>query len=153
MCRDDSLCFRAYAEWRRSAGKMVEQRMPTHPLNWFGGWVLILIGFASGSLLGLFFHREEFLGGYASFRRRIIRLGHIALVALGMMNVLFGISPGPTAARWQAQAGSICFLAGGIAMPAVCFLTGWRGWYQRFFLVPVALLVSAVVLILIGALP
>src|SRR5262245_8553228 len=98
--------------------------MPTHSLNWFAGWVLALLGFVTGSVLGLYFHREEFLGGYTSFRRRIIRLGHIALVALGMMNVLYSISPWPAPGLWQAGGASICFLAGGIAMPVVCFLTG-----------------------------
>ncbi len=125
--------------------------MPTHTINWFGGWLLILIGFLSGSLLGLFFHREGFLGGYTSFRRRIIRLGHIALVALGGINVLYGISPWPTPDRWQSLAASICLLGGGVAMPAVCFLTGWQDWFRRFFFVPVAMLVSAVVFILLGA--
>lgn len=61
-------------------------------LNRQAGWSLILCGFVSGSLLGLGFHRAEFLGGYGSFRRRLLRLGHIALVALGMLNVLFSVS-------------------------------------------------------------
>ena len=127
--------------------------MPTHSINWFGGWLLILSGFLSGSLLGLFFHREDFLGGYTSFRRRIIRLGHIALVALGMLNVLYSLSTLATPARWQASAASMCFLAGGVAMPAVCFLTGWREWFRRFFFVPVAMLVLAVVFVVLGGAP
>ena len=52
-------------------------------LNWYFGWAAILTAFATGAVLGLFFHREDFLGGYASFRRRILRLVHIALAALG----------------------------------------------------------------------
>ena len=42
----------------------------------------------TGAVLGLRFHRDDFLGGYGSFRRRIVRLGHIAMAALGMINVL-----------------------------------------------------------------
>jgi hypothetical protein len=49
----------------------------------------VLLAFATGAGLGLFFHRDDFLGGYNSFRRRIVRLGHIALAALGMLNVIF----------------------------------------------------------------
>ena len=65
-----------------------------HPVNWYVGWSLILAAFVSGAGIGLFFHREDFWGGYASFRRRIVRLGHIALAALGMLNVLFaGLVP------------------------------------------------------------
>src|SRR5437867_7424684 len=118
--------------------------MPTHSLDWFAGWVLILLGFLSGSLLGLFFHREEFFGGYTSFRRRIVRLGHIALAALGMLNVIFSFSPAPSAS-WTDGAASAGFIVGGIAMPAVCFLTGWRERCRHLFFIPVLALMLAVV--------
>src|SRR6266540_3922856 len=51
---------------------------PTHVLNWQFGWWLLLFAFVTGAGLGLFFHRDDFLGGYNSFRRRIVRLGRIA---------------------------------------------------------------------------
>ena len=60
---------------------------PFHALNWAAGWWLILSGFVVGAGLGLFFHRDDFWGGYDSFRRRIFRLGHIALEALGFSGV------------------------------------------------------------------
>ena len=66
---------------------------PPHVLNWQFGWLLVLAAFATGAVMGLSFHREDFLGGYDSFRRRLVRLGHIALAALGMMNVLFALCP------------------------------------------------------------
>jgi hypothetical protein len=56
------------------------------------GWVLVLLGLASGLFLGLGFHLDHFLGGYTSLRRRLVRLGHIALVALGALNVLWALS-------------------------------------------------------------
>src|SRR2546423_817485 len=62
-------------------------------MNWYFGWGLILTAFLTGAILGLFFYREDFLEGYASFRRRILRLGHIALAARGMITVLYGLSP------------------------------------------------------------
>ena len=71
---------------------------PTHVLNWQLGWWLVLLAFVTGAGLGLFFHRDNFLGGYNSFRRRIVRLGHIALAALGMLNVIFSYSPWPLTA-------------------------------------------------------
>ncbi len=118
--------------------------MTLHECNWFAGWTLILSGFLTGAGLGLFFHQEKFLGGYTSFRRRIVRLGHIALVALGALNVLYSVS-------CPASGGaSLCFIAGGISMPLVCFLTGWKAALRRLFPIPVALLVAAVVLVLCG---
>lgn len=119
-----------------------------HPLNWFGGWSLIGLSFVTGAIIGLGFHREDFLGGYTSFRRRIIRLGHIALAALGLMNVVYGIATFPLG-RWGELA-SIALLAGAIAMPTVCFLTGWRSGFRQLFFIPVMLLLAAVVFILIG---
>jgi hypothetical protein len=123
---------------------------PIHPLNWHGGWLLVLGAFITGALIGVAFHREDFLGGYGSFRRRMLRLGHIALAALGMMNVLFSLSPWPPAAAWTGRAASLCFLAGGLAMPAACFLTAWREPFRHVFAVPVLALTLAVVLTLIG---
>ena len=38
----------------------------------------MLAGVLSGMAMGLFFHQDGWLGGYGSFRRRLLRLGHIA---------------------------------------------------------------------------
>lgn len=124
--------------------------MPGYPLNWFAGWVLILLAFVTGAVIGLFFHREEFLGGYQSFPRRLLRLGHIALAALGMMNVIFSLSPWPAPAHWTGHAASLCFIAGGITMPAACFLTSWRKPFRHVFVVPVVALFLAVIFTLAG---
>jgi hypothetical protein len=122
----------------------------THSLNFVAGWWLILLAFVTGALIGLGFHREEFLGGYDSFRRRLVRLGHIALAALGGLNVLYGLSPVPAGSTPIAAAPAPLLLAGAIAMPAVCFLSAWRKPFRHLFFVPVVLLIAAVVLILVG---
>jgi hypothetical protein len=120
-----------------------------HSLNFVAGWWMILLAFVTGALIGLGFHREEFLGGYGSFRRRLVRLGHIALAALGGLNVLYGISPVPDgSARIDIAPGPV-LLAGAIAMPVVCFLSAWRKPFRHLFFVPVTLLIAAVILILI----
>jgi hypothetical protein len=121
-----------------------------HPLNFFAGWGLILVGFLCGAGIGLFFHREDFWGGYTSFRRRIVRLGHIALVALGLINVVFAISV-PADGSAFIRVASMCFVAGAVAMPAVCFLSGWRQPMRHLFFIPVVVLVAAVVFTLLGA--
>ncbi len=113
-------------------------------LNWYAGWWLILAGFASGAVLGLFFQRADFLGGYGSFRRRMLRLGHIALCALGMLNLIVAMGVSDT------HLGSRLFVVGGVAMPVVCFLTAWREKCRHLFFVPVLTLVAAVILVLAG---
>jgi len=119
------------------------------PANWLFGWVLILLAFLTGALLGKGFHRDDFLGGYDSFRRRIFRLGHIALAALGALNILYSL--GPQNAR-LGMISSIGLMAGGILMPAVCFLSGWRAGFRRLFFLPVICLMTAVACIIYGGL-
>ncbi|RIK74569.1 MAG: hypothetical protein DCC68_22800 [Planctomycetota bacterium] len=122
-----------------------------HPLNWTAGWSLVLAAFVTGAAIGLFFHREDFWGGYTSFRRRIVRLGHIALAALGTMNVAFSYSPWPDESMWQGRAASIAFVVGGIAMPAVCFLSGYDKRCRHLFFIPVTALILAAAWTLSGA--
>ena len=119
-----------------------------HPLNFNSGWWLIFLAFVAGAGIGLGFHREDFLGGYGSFRRRLLRLGHIALAALGALNVLYGICPVPAPADRLGTWASALLVAGAIAMPLVCFLASWREPFRRLFFLPVALLLGAVALIL-----
>jgi hypothetical protein len=121
------------------------------PINETFGWSAILAGFVSGMLLGLGFHRDEFLGGYASLRRRMLRLGHIALVALGALNVLFAQS----APRMKLEPGvfvlaSNAWIAGGIAMPLCCALMAWRAGFRLLFALPVVCLILAASLTLAG---
>jgi hypothetical protein len=121
---------------------------PIHALNWHVGWWLVLAGFATGALIGLSFHRDDFLGGYHTFQRRLVRLGHIALAALGILNVVYSLSPWP--GGWMGTAASVCFVIGGVTMPAVCFLTAWRAGLRHLFALPVVSLVSAVIFICAG---
>ncbi|TWU30565.1 hypothetical protein Poly41_66600 [Novipirellula artificiosorum] len=113
-------------------------------LNWYFGWGLVVSAFVTGALIGIFFHQEEFLGGYASFRRRLLRLGHIAQAALGMMNVLYSVST--NRAEWfDTQMASWAFVVGGVSMPMVCFLSAWKKSFRHLFFIPVIALLVAVI--------
>jgi hypothetical protein len=120
-------------------------------VNWWAGWILRLAGFLSGAIIGIGFEREAFWGGYTSFRRRIVRLGHIALCALGMINLLFVLLVQSNSLATSIA--SICFIVGGCAMPLVCFLAGWRASLRRLFPIPVVALVLAVLFTLAGGSP
>ena len=108
-------------------------------LTLLAGWLGMLGGVASGALIGLFFHREEWMGGYASFRRRMTRLGHISFFGLGFLNLACAFTlaladPGPTAARVAA----LGLLTGAATMPVCCFLAAWRKPFRHLFPLPVA---------------
>lgn len=126
---------------------------PFHVWNWYAGWGLILVAFLTGAGLGLFFDQDDFWGGYTSFRRRLVRLGHIALAALGMLNLLFALSPWPEQSHWQTTPASISWIIGAVTMPASCFLTAWKKNLRPLFVIPVSFLILAASLTLWGALP
>lgn len=108
------------------------------------GWVWITLGFAWGAALGLGFLNPDHLGGYTSPRRRLLRLGHIAMIALGVLNVLYWLGeprldPGP----WMGTIASAGLITGAVLMPAFCALAAWRPVFARLFPLPVVCLVSA----------
>src|SRR5262245_24117189 len=115
-------------------------------LNAAFGWVWITLGMASGALIGLRFYREDWLGGYDSWRRRLVRLGHISFFGLGILNVLFALSvPHVRLAAWEQAVASWAFVIGGVTMPLVCGLSAWRQPLRGFFVIPVASLLTAAV--------
>ena len=120
-----------------------------HALNLQLGWVLVLAGMLAGAALGVGFHGERFLGGYTSWRRRLVRLGHVALVALGGLNVLFALTPCAAAQGGPARVAALAWLVGAVAMPTVCFLTAWRRPFRHLFALPVTALLTAVVATLV----
>jgi hypothetical protein len=123
------------------------------PPNALVGWCLVLAGFLSGAALGAGFHREEFLGGYGSLRRRLLRLGHVACVALGLLGLLFAATAATRSAGVAPHLAGWLLIGGSLAMPTVCFLAAWRPRCRALFPFPVAALVAAVVLAIAGTLP
>lgn len=102
------------------------------------GWVWFVFGMLSGAVLGLGFARPDFLGGYGSWERRLLRLGHISFFGLGLINILFAVSVPRMAlpAPWPAIA-SWSLVVGGVTMPACCALAAWRKPMRNLFPIPV----------------
>ncbi|MEZ6242562.1 MAG: hypothetical protein R3B57_05910 [Phycisphaerales bacterium] len=115
------------------------------------GWAWVLMGFLTGGLLGMGFAREGFLGGYDSWERRLLRLGHISLVGLGVLNILAAGSLGraelPPA--W-AQAASVALIVGGVLMPVCCGLAAWDKRTKPLFAAPVIALTLGVGVLVVG---
>jgi hypothetical protein len=112
--------------------------------NLAAAWMGILLGMVSGALLGLRFHGEGWLGGYQSWPRRLLRLGHISLFGLAFLNLAFVF----TADRmgWTGPAAgvpSVLLCAGAALMPLVCGLAAWRKPLRHLFALPVGCLVGA----------
>jgi hypothetical protein len=108
------------------------------------GWVWILLGFASGFVLGLSFHREDWLGGFASFKRRLYRLAHISFFGLALMNLMFYfVAREFSRSGLAVELASWGFLVGAISMPACCVLMANNAKLRGLFLIPVLSLVCA----------
>jgi hypothetical protein len=104
--------------------------------NLLAGWIGFLAGAVTGALMGLFFHREEWLGGYGSFPRRMIRLGHIACFGLGLINILFALTAAALMPSNLMRFGSVLLIVGMITMPLNCFLTAWKKPFRHAFFIP-----------------
>ena len=111
---------------------------PVASLNLALGWLWLALGTVAGLVLGSFFHREEWLGGYGSLRRRMYRLMHISFFGLGILNLLFHFtvralpSPGAT-----VQAASWALALGAVTMPVCCALMARSTRFRLLFAVPV----------------
>jgi hypothetical protein len=116
-------------------------------LNLILAWLWILLGFATGMVLGMFFHGENWLGGYGSFKRRMYRLGHISFFGLGVVNLLFCLTaqtfsltgPFTVVASWA-------FIVGAISMPLCCVVMAHFPKAHLIFAVPVISLIAGGVL-------
>ena len=116
------------------------------------GWLAILLGLLAGAAMGLRFHDADWLGGYASFPRRLLRLGHVALVALGALNVLFAhAAAGMDLGSSWLLAASVALAAGAFTMPACCAVVAFAPRLRPAFALPVACVATGVGLALVGS--
>jgi hypothetical protein len=120
-------------------------------LHFMAGWWGVTLGVLTGTIMGLFFHREDWLGGYNSWPRRMIRLGHISFFGLAFLNFMFAVNvrevglDGPI-----IRFASTLFLAGAITMPLVCFLSAWQKPLRHLFPIPVLCISGALGCVLVS---
>ena len=111
-------------------------------LNLHAAWIGFLCGFVSGAILGLFFHREDWLGGYGSWPRRMLRLGHISFFGIGFINLAFGLTFRSLGVAAPPLASAL-LIVGAAGRPAVCFLSAARQGFRNLFFIPVLSLIAA----------
>ena len=117
------------------------------------GWISVLGSLAMGLVMGIKFQREDWLGGYNAFPRRMVRLAHIALAALGMLNILFAQSQARLEmAAATARIASVSFVAAAIFMPACCLYLAARRRHFEIFALPIFSLATGLILTIGGLL-
>ena len=104
----------------------------------FAAWAGFVCGVLSGAVVGLLFHKDDWLGGYSSYPRRLLRLGHISFFGLGLLNALFAVTVALVPFNeLTARIASLGLLIGAITMPLCCFASAWRKPLRVFFPIPV----------------
>lgn len=125
---------------------------PIVSLMLHAGWLGMLLGVISGAVIGLFFHREDWMGGYQSYRRRLTRLGHISFFGLALVNFSFAFTQHVRPlAEPCAEVAMLALLIGAAAMPACCFLSAWRKPFRHLFFIPVLGVLTGILCELLGS--
>jgi hypothetical protein len=117
-------------------------------MNIFAAWIGFLAGCVAGAVPGLFFHDEGWLGGYASWRRRMIRLAHVAFFGIGLLNLSFALTARALGIEKGLAVPSVLLVFAAAAMPLVCYLSAWRPSFRHAFFAPALALTGGVALFL-----
>jgi hypothetical protein len=120
------------------------------------GWSLFLVGILGGWYLGLWVFNGPLpspagFADYASLPRRLIRFAHIACMALGLTNVLYGHELERVALSDRARRfGSWCMITAGALMPVVLTLTAFQNAWKWGLIIPSSAAFVAVALVVRG---
>jgi len=106
--------------------------------NFCAAWIAILLGLITGTIQGVFFHKEDWLGGYSSWKRRILRLGHISFFGMAFLNLALVMSASYLKMTDQDIAWSArLMLVALITMPLTCYLSVLKKPFRHLFFIPV----------------
>ena len=105
-------------------------------INMYAGWIGFVLGCVAGAVPGLFFHKADWLGGYASWERRLIRLAHISFFGLGLINIAFALTARTLGIEAGVQTTSVLLIVGAVTMPTVCYLSAWKLIFRHLFFIP-----------------
>ena len=120
-------------------------------VNVIFGWIWMCLGFIFGMTLGLWSDGEKWLGGYASATRRYLRLGHVAFIALPIINILYGkelalVDLGDT----LKYIGSYLMIFGAVGIPITCISAGFIRKTRYFLALPASAILIGTIILVIG---
>ena len=82
------------------------------------------------------------MGGYASFKRRLYRLGHVSFFGLAIINLLFFFTAAILTLDGACIRVASCgFVTGAISMPLCCLIMAHYPSLKALFLLPVSSLI------------
>lgn len=119
-------------------------------INLYIAWAGMLVGAMVGAFSGLFFHKQEWFGGYDSWQRRMLRLGHISFFGIAFINLAFVFTIMYLAISESIFWPSLLLIVGAITMPLICFLSAYKMFFRHLFFIPVVSVIIAMFIFLIG---
>ncbi len=117
-------------------------------INLYAAWIGILLGSIFGAIQGLFFYKEEWLGGYGSWERRMTRLGHISFFGISFINIAFVITANNLSIDQEVFIPSTLFIIGAIGMPLICYLSALKKVIRHFFFIPALSIIGGIISLL-----
>ena len=117
-------------------------------INLYAAWAGMLLGGMAGATLGLFFQNENWLGGYGSWSRRMLRLGHISFFGIGFINLAFALSADALSIEKALIVPSTLFLIGAVGMPLVCYLSAVKDLFRFLFFIPALSVIAGIAIFL-----
>lgn len=117
--------------------------------NLYAVWIGFLAGCISGAVPGLFFHKENWLGGYQSWSRRMIRLAHISFFGIAFINLAFVLSGHILLIDSGIHITSYTLIIGAITMPLVCYMSAVKPFFRHFFFIPVVAIFTGITIFLL----
>ncbi len=120
------------------------------------GWGLFLAGITGGMILGLWAFEgpmaaPERFADYAGLPRRLLRLGHIAAMALGLTNIFFGFElPNLSLSRGPLEVASLSMIVGATLMPTVLTLAAFSEPWKFLLPIPATATLVAVAIVFWG---
>ncbi len=121
-------------------------------VNLWAAWIGFLLGAVAGAAQGLFIHDEAWLGGYDSWRRRMMRLGHVSFFGIGLLNLAHALTVRALALTDLNPWSGRLLIVGAIAMPLVCYLAAWRKECRQLFPIPVLSVAAGIAIFLVTGL-
>ena len=101
-------------------------------LNLYTAWIAFLLGCISDAIPGIFFHNTNWLGGYSSWKRRMIRLAHISFFGIGALNLAFALTVYILEIKSGLVSISYLLIIGAITMPIICYLSAWNMFFRHW---------------------
>jgi hypothetical protein len=125
-------------------------------LNRRVGWISMAVGVGTGLILGMWSFDgpmavPEWLGEYGSTSRRLVRLGHIAWLGLGILDVLLANElPRLALSPAMKRVASVAMAFGNVFLPLTLFAAGYSRAWKYAMPLPATAVFLALVLVAWG---